>query len=259
MKVTRVPAYFFQIEVTTACNFRCFYCIGRSWQPRHMRMEQFEVILGRLPNGRHTVSLQGEGEPLAHPQFWSMAEKVIDAGFIPYTITNGSLVDAERMAALFPTVGVSLDTLDAEEAERIGRRDLPRVLRRFDALCRAMGAERIIVHSVDLGQDLTPLRSFLAERGIRRHVVQPLQHKEDYRQRYPERVSSLSKSVPGGPCSYLMRPRMRFFDVRGRGLPCPYIKNPAYYRSDDELRRDFAAAMIPSACAGCGEIGAATP
>ncbi|OHC66908.1 MAG: hypothetical protein A3H93_15960 [Rhodocyclales bacterium RIFCSPLOWO2_02_FULL_63_24] len=79
---------FFQIEVTIVCDFRCC-CIVRTWQGRHMDMELFETILGQLPRGPHVVSLQGAGEPLAHLRFWHMTEKVAQAGFTPYAITNG--------------------------------------------------------------------------------------------------------------------------------------------------------------------------
>lgn len=246
---------FFQIEVTTVCNFRCFYCIGRTWQGRHMDMTLFETILGQLPRGRHVVSLQGEGEPLAHPQFWSMAEKVVEAGFTPYTITNGSLIDPVRIAALFPTIGVSLDTIDAAEAERIGRSQLKRVLARFDLLCQRMGPERINVHSVDLGQNLEPLRAFLKDRGVKRHVVQPLQGKADYKKLYPG--WELARNSRHGVCRNLVERTTRYFTIDGISLPCPFIKDIAGYRSDDYLRAEFAASRVPGVCLGCREIGGA--
>mgnify|MGYP002336518558 CR=1 FL=1 len=88
---------------------------------RHMPLPLFRDILSRLPPGQHTVSLQGEGEPLTHPEFWEMVKLVEQRGCIPYTITNGSKIDPERMGLYFPWIGVSLDTLDADEAQRIGR------------------------------------------------------------------------------------------------------------------------------------------
>lgn len=241
--------HFFQIEVTTVCNFRCFYCIGRTWHGRHMALDLFEDILDRLPRGRHVVSLQGEGEPLAHPRFWGMAEKVVQAGFVPYTITNGSLIDPARIEALFPTIGVSLDTLDPVEAERIGRRQLKRVLARFDALCRRMGPQRINVHSVDLGQNLEPLRAFLKQRGIKRHVVQPLQGKADYRKLYP--AWELAERPRHGACRNLVDAATRYFNIDGVSLPCCFIKDISAYRSDNHLRAEFAASRIPKVCAGC--------
>lgn len=243
----------FQIEVTTVCNFRCFYCIGRTWQGRHMEMELFDAILGRLPHGRHVVSLQGEGEPLAHPRFWEMTENVVRLGFTPYTITNGSLIDPARIEPLFPSIGVSLDTLDPVEAERIGRRQFTRVLERFDALYRRVGPRRINVHSVDFGQNLEPLRVFLKQRGIKRHIVQPLQAKADYRKLYPG--WNLAKNSRHGACRNLVEAATRYFNIDGVSLPCCFIKDVSGYRSDDHLRAEFAASRIPTVCVGCREIG----
>ena len=246
---------FFQIEITTACNFRCFYCIGRSWRPRHMTPERFDAILRALPPGRHTVSLQGEGEPLVHPRFWAMAEAVRAAGHVPYTITNASRIDAGRAAALFPVIGVSLDTLDAGEAERIGRLRLDRVLANFASLVEAMGPERIVVHTVAFGQDLRPLRVHLGRLGVDRHLVQPLQSKRDYRRRYPGRAHAAPRPAVVAPCRYLATPVMRYFTIDGAALPCCFIKDASSYRSDVELRTALAAGVVPAACVGCREIG----
>ncbi|QJT08009.1 radical SAM protein [Oceanidesulfovibrio marinus] len=252
---TPSPLRFIQIEVSTVCNFRCFYCIGRTWTPRHMDMALFQSILHGLQPGARTVSLQGEGEPLAHPQFWTMAGLVKEAGLTPYTITNGSLVDPARMAGLFPIIGFSLDTVDPDFAERIGRRDLPNVLSRLEALCDAMGPERIIIHTVHFGQDLAALKQYLQRRGLVRHVVQPLQGKSDYRARYPKWQPKAAAPERSGPCRHLARPFMRFYDVEGRDYPCCYIKSSAHYRSDSELLDELEARRIPQACTGCRAIG----
>lgn len=220
-----------------------------------MPLERFTAILGSLPPGRHTVSLQGEGEPFAHPDIWEMATQVREAKHVPYTITNGSLIDAQRVAALFPAIGVSLDTLDNREAERIGRKRLGRVVDNLERLVAEMGGDRIVVHTVNMGQDLRALRSYLNDRGIRRHVIQPLQTKNDYRKCYPQ-----WPVVDHGPpritmCRYLAKPSMRFFNVDGVDLPCPFIKQISSYRSDKLLKDHFAEGGVPEACLGCREIG----
>ena len=116
---------FFQFEVTTHCTFICFYCAGRDMPQKHMDWDIFERLLAGLPQGRHVVSLQGEGEPTLHPRFWDMAAAVRRCGYEPTTITNGYEIDVARMAAEMQTVAVSLDTLDEAEATRIGRLKLP--------------------------------------------------------------------------------------------------------------------------------------
>ena len=154
----------YQIEITTHCNFECFYCAGRNMPQRNMEWDLFASIIGSIPPGPHVVSLQGEGEPTVHPRFWDMAETVRTRGLVPYTITNGSCAEPGKFAAAFPNVAVSIDTLDPVEAERIGRHKLNRVLENLDALTEQMGAKRILIMTVDYGQPLDKVRAFAATR-----------------------------------------------------------------------------------------------
>jgi MoaA/NifB/PqqE/SkfB family radical SAM enzyme len=214
---------FFQFEVTTHCTFICFYCAGRDMPQKHMDWDVFERLLAGLPQGRHVVSLQGEGEPTLHPRFWDMAAAVRRCGSEPTTITNGYEIDVARMAAEMPTVAVSLDTLDEAEATRIGRLKLPRVLANLDKLVAVMGPQRLRIMTVDYGQELSDLRQFVQSKRIDQHIVQPLQRKDDYARRYPERAA------PQGQyhyqCRFLRAPVMRFYDIAGRELPCCFIKD----------------------------------
>ena len=137
---------FTQIEITTRGNYSCFYCAGRDMEQRDVDWSLFEDILGRLEGQGYRVSLQGEGEPTLHPRFWNMVAAIQAKALVPYTITNGSRIDAERIAANFRHIGISIDTLDAEEAERIGRVGLEKVLRNLDDLLALMESNRIIIH-----------------------------------------------------------------------------------------------------------------
>lgn len=69
----------------------------------------------------------------------------------------------------------------------IGRVQLDRVPHNLDRLLELMPASRVVIHTVDLGQSLGALRAFVAEKGMR-HLTQPLQRKEDYRQFYTTAV-----------------------------------------------------------------------
>ena len=246
---------FAQIEITTICNYRCFYCAGRDMPQEHMTWDCFEAVIARLPPGRYAVSLQGEGEPMAHRDFWRMAARVEAAGKIPYTITNGSLIrDPRRLAAAFPTLGVSLDTLDPGEAERIGRLRLRNVLRNLDRLAACMAPDRIVVHTVDYGQPLGPLRAWLGERGFRHHVVQAIQQKPDYSYRYPALAKLYRPSDYTYACRRVDRRDMRYFDVRGTEMPCCFIKDARQFVSTDHIAEELAARRVPPCCAGCREI-----
>ena len=243
-----------QIEIGTHCNFKCFYCAGRDMPQRYMPMASFEAILDRLPPGRHRVSLQGEGEPSTHPHFWAMVTLLRARGTIPYTITNGSVIDPQRAAREFPKIGVSLDTIDPLEAVRIGRYKLEQVMSTIQALVAAYGDPgRVIVHTVDYGQEMAPLAAWLADQGITKHYPQPLQSKDDYAYRYPGQAL-----VHSGECLYRCRyvdsPLMLYYDIQGVEMPCCYIKDGAKFESTDHIRRSLGAGRIPHCCRGCREL-----
>lgn len=253
-----VQSRYIQIELTTICNFTCYYCAGRDMPQRHMDMAVFDRIVAALPpRSGITVSLQGEGEPTLHPQFWDMVEAVRRWGNETYTITNGTRVDVGRFQAGLNAVGVSIDTLDPQEAERIGRHNLPKVLANFEALLQAMGPDRVVVHTVRYGQPIEPLVAYLRGLGVRRHIVQPLQLKDDYARRYAAQPVVQHRSPPTLSlyrCGFLDEPRMRFFNIDGVEMPCCFIKDASVYRSIDDLRQTLALRQIPPACAGCREL-----
>jgi MoaA/NifB/PqqE/SkfB family radical SAM enzyme len=244
---------FVQIEITTLCNYHCFYCAGRSMAQRHMEWTMFEPIVSHLPRNGCRVSLQGEGEPLLHPLFWQMVEYTTRHGFLPYTITNGSRIDAARLASHLPKVGISIDTTDPDEAERMGRHKLDKVLANLDALISCMGPQRIVIHTVDYGQPLDALAAYLKERGLHRHLIQPLQTKDDYARRYPGRVASPTQ-VPSYRCGYLRRRSVRYFNIDGIELPCCFIKDTKEFTSAQQLRRELAQRKVPGPCTGCREL-----
>jgi hypothetical protein len=70
-------------------------------------------------------------------------------------IDPGAAAQASRA---FPRIGVSLDTLDAALAERIGRVQLPRVLRNLERLIEHMGSRRVELYTVNFGQPLVESR-----------------------------------------------------------------------------------------------------
>ena len=244
---------FVQIGVTTVCNFDCFYCAGRKMPQRYMELELFDEILANLPAARLTVSLQGEGEPTLHPSFWDMVEKVALSGKYPYTISNCSNIDISRAACLFPQIGVSIDTLEEDEAERIGRFGLSGVLRNLEQLVATMGPRRINIYSVDYGQPLEALQRYVRSLGIDRHMVKPVNPKADYRIRYPDLISTGNERYHFG-CRYIFQPSMRFFDVNGRMMPCCFIKDASKYISIEHIGGELKQHNIPDSCVGCREI-----
>lgn len=187
-----------------------------------------------------------------------MVRYVRTKGHIPYSIINGSRVDAKLIARHFLTIGISIDTLDPVQAEKIGRHNLPKVLANLDGLLQVMEPQRIVIMTVDMGQTLEALRAWVKEQSFARHIVQPLMQKQDYAQRYP--LVNIQPKVITTPmtCRFVEQDTMRFYTRDGQALPCCFIKNTQGITSIAALREGLYAGSIPAGCAGCKELQAAS-
>lgn len=192
------------------------------------------------------VSLQGEGEPTLHPDFFRMAEHVVAIGAQPYAITNGSHKHPDRFVGIFSRIGVSLDSLDERTASAIGRYNLPRVLEFIRMLAPKL---KIVIHSVAHGEYTPPIAAWCQQHGYA-HVVQPLQTKADYARRYQSHVS-VSPSVGRFSCAYLALPRMCYYNLDGLEMPCCYIKDVSRFNGLEQLMEHQYAGTWPACCAGC--------
>lgn len=108
---------FLNIEPTTRCNFRCWYCIGRTMQQVDIRLADFEQVFTHFP-ALQTIALVGEGEPLLHPDFFRMAEMARDRGVRVMITSNGSRFTEENIHRLCESgvayVSVSIDSVDPQ-------------------------------------------------------------------------------------------------------------------------------------------------
>lgn len=243
-----------QLEITTRCNFSCWYCAGRDMPQKDMEWDTFCKIVDAIAQAGSTVSLQGEGEPTLHPRFWEMVRYVRTKGHVPYTIINASRVDAKLIARHFLTVGVSIDTLDPAQADQIGRHNLAKVLANLDKLCKVMAPDRITIMTVDMGQPLQDLRDWVKDQGFGRHIVQPLMQKQDYAQRYPQKVHPLDRKPHPQTCRFVEQNSMRFYTWVGQELPCCFIKDTSGIESITALHAMLHTGNVPQGCRGCKEL-----
>lgn len=92
-----------QVEVTSYCNAACVYCphtvYQGQWTSRHMSLATFAKLLPSFARTR-LVYLQGWGEPLLNPDFFSMVSMAKDAGCQVGTTTNGMLLDDGKIRRL---------------------------------------------------------------------------------------------------------------------------------------------------------------
>ncbi len=107
-----------QIEPTTRCNFTCGFCCGRKMEQRSLPFETFCAAIERFPNLKH-IELQGEGEPLLHPDFFRMTKFARDRGIKVSTITNGSLLGVRDNVPKLLELGLEKISISIESADAV--------------------------------------------------------------------------------------------------------------------------------------------
>ena len=107
----------FQWHITHACNLRCTHCYQDDYQYSMPSKELFS-ILDKYTTFVHQNNYLGQinltgGEPLLHPDFFSLASEIKKRGFRLGILTNGTLIDdqlADQLRDLHPVfVQISLD------------------------------------------------------------------------------------------------------------------------------------------------------
>jgi len=104
-----------QVEVSTRCQLKCCFCprtlLKDRWISRDISRDTFTQILPYLGKA-DLVHLQGWGEPLLHPEIWSMARAIKERGGRVSLTTNGVLLDdaaARRICEIgFAFIAVSV-------------------------------------------------------------------------------------------------------------------------------------------------------
>ena len=116
------------VELTYRCHLDCFFCYNdRSLKGQSLSLDQYEILLKDLAKLQVlTLTLTG-GEPLLHPDFWSIGRMARDLGFVIRLKTAGDLLDASRIERLAKevrpySVDISLHGADAATHDRQTRK-----------------------------------------------------------------------------------------------------------------------------------------
>lgn len=125
------------LEVTSRCNLSCENCVRNAWNEPlgDMKPETFDRVmedLSALPELRE-VYFGGYGEPLLHPDFEKMLERIKSLGVRVTLSTNGTLITEEKAKALIDLridrIYVSMDSPKADLFREIrGGADLDLVM-----------------------------------------------------------------------------------------------------------------------------------
>ena len=114
-------------EVTNVCNLSCAHCGSRcTADGNRLSVADVRKTLQTIPSAdRPTVCLTG-GEPLLHPDFFSIARCVAEMGFDWGMTSNGTLIDRQTALKLRETrmgsVSISLDGMEKTH-DRLRRRE----------------------------------------------------------------------------------------------------------------------------------------
>lgn len=247
-----------QIEPTTRCNFTCGFCVGRHIPQGDLSWADFETFLAAYPDLRH-VELQGEGEPMLHPLFFDMVEACRDRDIKVSIITNGSLLNAERVERLIASgvasVHVSLESSDPEQFRKIRGGLFAKVetgLRLLMQRRRAMAADEPKVgFAVTLLRDtidgFAAIRQLYDELGLDGGIsVQPLQLMPDYAGIYDE--ATAAQVLPPGSGGQVRAIRSSAHAAEPRGASTFYAALCANW----DLARDGCPWLARAAYLGIG-------
>jgi radical SAM protein with 4Fe4S-binding SPASM domain len=162
------------LHLTNKCNLSCSYCYRNS-SPRISISRFGDEFNGFLdasrelcePNTKLTFS---GGEPMIHPDFWSVAEHAKAIGFTNYLLTNGTFVtavNAPMLADLFKYIKISLDgASEATHAKTRGEGNFDAVINAIHLLSQYSDAVDIEVQMTvnsDNAEDVTKLKSMLPD------------------------------------------------------------------------------------------------
>ena len=196
---------FAQIEPTTRCNYTCGFCVGRHMPQQDIALDTFRSFIEKV-EGLEGLELQGEGEPLLHPQFFDMVALAREK--FPQLeismISNGSMFTRENIEQILDhgiaRIFVSLESAQDEDFQRIRGGKLDRVRRGIRHLIAARNERNM--QTPLIGLSVTVLRSTALElaagipafyRGLSLDGginIQPLQTMPQYRHIYDDSMQA---------------------------------------------------------------------
>ncbi|MFA6092534.1 MAG: radical SAM protein [Elusimicrobiota bacterium] len=114
-------------QLTNECNLACLHCIEESGPGKAFKDELSDehafAVLRQIVSAQVPYLCFSGGEPLAHPNFWELAEHAVSNGIGLKIESNGHLLDREacrRLAAIgVQAVQVSLDGAGPESYGRL--------------------------------------------------------------------------------------------------------------------------------------------
>jgi radical SAM protein with 4Fe4S-binding SPASM domain len=159
---------YLELQITDRCNLRCRHCYLGERERRDLGFGQIEKVLTGFEEVQGLRLLLSGGEPLLHPRFWDVNEKLPGYAFRSVLLSNGTLLSRETVARLrVHEVQVSLDGMREGHDALRGEGTFDKAAQAIDHLREAgiRVSVATMIHRRNLGE-FDRLASFLGSREI---------------------------------------------------------------------------------------------
>jgi len=160
---------YLELQITARCNLRCRHCYLGAARKQDLPYSRIPAVLGEFEEMQGLRLLLSGGEPLLHPDFWSINEKLPEFGFRSILLSNGALIDGSTARRLkVHEVQVSLDGIGDSHDYLRGSGSYEKAVTAIREL-RSAGKDvsvATMIHSRNL-DDFPKLGAFIEEMGIR--------------------------------------------------------------------------------------------
>jgi MoaA/NifB/PqqE/SkfB family radical SAM enzyme len=101
---------YLELQITDRCNLRCHHCYIGDGLSQDLSVKNIEEILEEFEEMQGLRLLLSGGEPLLHPNFWEINERLKDYAFRSVLLSNGILITRDVARRLrVREVQISLD------------------------------------------------------------------------------------------------------------------------------------------------------
>ncbi|GHU15821.1 radical SAM protein [Spirochaetia bacterium] len=113
------------LHLLDACNYRCGHCFAHFNMPKVLPFEQWQRVIDNIISHTNVkrFNLAG-GEPLLYRELDQLIQYIASKNIETSLITNGFLLDENRVrsfAGMVSMIGLSIDSLEDETLKQIGR------------------------------------------------------------------------------------------------------------------------------------------
>jgi MoaA/NifB/PqqE/SkfB family radical SAM enzyme len=160
---------YLELQITGRCNLRCRHCYLGEAQSQDLALDRIQKVLEEFEEIQGLRLLISGGEPLLHPGFWEMNERLPDFAFRSVLLSNGTLITPETARRLHVhEVQVSLDGMEEGHESIRGRGTFEKALRAIGSLQEAGTRVSVatMIHRTNL-EEFDRLRDFLESRQIK--------------------------------------------------------------------------------------------